>query len=584
MDAGLKTQLGTVAGTPCYMPPEQAAGKFSDVGPEADVYALGAMLYEILIGRPPYSPSEARRILGGEDSDSRPPICLPQGLADIAQRALQPLPEDRYSDAGCFIDALAEWLSGEQVRELADIAVSQATGLFAVAEVSRTRLHHIRTQRTALVAQLGRSDVDALNRLSDDAEQLVQCIDSREQEAVALVRGAIAQVPDLTTGHEALAKFYRKAHERAVRRHDPRADQLLESLKTHDRGEQASYLVGSGYLSVVCRPSPTAVFLARMDVDSRDGQISEERELGSGNHLAVELEAGSWRVRVQAGGCEALLPVRIDRLGFWDGRGPDGRSAPPINVTLDVRGGVYIAPGPFRAGCDPQTGAGTRDAWVDGFVVQPDVVTLSQFAMFLSSMVETGREADAVRWATDLTTGSRAVLVRGGSGFDVQDAEMDDLPVTRVSFIAAKAYADWVAERTGVPWRLPRELEWEKAARGVDGRAYPWGRLPAWGAAATMEVAHEAVGIDVFENDKSPYGVRGCAGNVSEWCGDVWVSDPAVGGGFVFGAPDEAPVRRVVRGGSFRDEATNARVGARRALRQEQVDAAVGFRLVRSLS
>ena len=98
-----------------------------------------------------------------------------------------------------------------------------------------------------------------------------------------------------------------------------------------------------------------------------------------------------------------------------------------------------------------------------------------------------------------------------------------------------------------------------------------------------MDVAHEPVGIDTFALDVSPYGVRGCAGNVSEWCDDVWVSDPASVGGYVAGSADDAPVRRVVRGGSFRDEAKDARVGSRRALRQEQADAAVGFRLVRSL-
>ena len=50
-----------------------------------------------------------------------------------------------------------------------------------------------------------------------------------------------------------------------------------------------------------------------------------------------------------------------------------------------------------------------------------------------------------------------------------------DLPVLNVDWHCATAYAAWKAEREGTPWRLPWDLEWEKAARGVDGRIFPWG-------------------------------------------------------------------------------------------------------------
>ena len=61
----------------------------------------------------------------------------------------------------------------------------------------------------------------------------------------------------------------------------------------------------------------------------------------------------------------------------------------------------------------------------------------------------------------------------------VADAEDDlwqlDWPVMMVDWFGASAYANWYAKKTGRPWRLPSEFEWEKAARGVDGRFYPWG-------------------------------------------------------------------------------------------------------------
>ena len=84
----------------------------------------------------------------------------------------------------------------------------------------------------------------------------------------------------------------------------------------------------------------------------------------------------------------------------------------------------------------------------------------------------------------------RGTLMYGRSetgGFVLKpDAEGDlwspDWPVWLVDWHAACAYAEWMAQRTGQPWRLPVEMEWEKAGRGVDGRFFPWGDAhdPSW--------------------------------------------------------------------------------------------------------
>jgi formylglycine-generating enzyme required for sulfatase activity len=95
----------------------------------------------------------------------------------------------------------------------------------------------------------------------------------------------------------------------------------------------------------------------------------------------------------------------------------------------------------------------------------------------------------------------------------------DWLPVIGVSWYEAYAYGQWLSARTAWPYRLPTSLEWEKAARGTDGRIYPWGddRQQTWGNMYGLGTGHTSrVGLHSPQGD-SPYGVVDMIGNVSEW-------------------------------------------------------------------
>jgi formylglycine-generating enzyme required for sulfatase activity len=125
---------------------------------------------------------------------------------------------------------------------------------------------------------------------------------------------------------------------------------------------------------------------------------------------------------------------------------------------------------------------------------------------------------------------------------------LDNLPRANVSWYEAHAFSRWLAHKLGHPVRLPSEAEWEKAARGEDGRAYPWGDdfdAARCNADETGLGTTSAVGM--FPGGASPYGVLDLSGNVWEWCSTKWrdsYEEPA----------DEDPegdARRVVRGGSF---------------------------------
>jgi len=131
MDWGLALILGkqdreSVVGTPAYMSPEQASGCLEDVGPQSDVYSIGALIYELFAGRMPHEKSlEEERAVGRSLDDilSQPPRPLgqitdraPAELLAIVDKAMSPRPEDRYRDMLEIANDLSAWIEGRVVN------------------------------------------------------------------------------------------------------------------------------------------------------------------------------------------------------------------------------------------------------------------------------------------------------------------------------------------------------------------------------------------------------------------------------------------------------------------------------------
>lgn len=125
-------------------------------------------------------------------------------------------------------------------------------------------------------------------------------------------------------------------------------------------------------------------------------------------------------------------------------------------------------------------------------------------------------------------------------------------PVVGVSWYEAAAYCRWLAAKSGKPYRLPTEAEWEKAARGMDGRRYPWGNT--WDASCCNNKESgpgKTVPVGQYPRGDSPYGVGDLAGQAREWCNSRFASYPyRIDDGR---EETEGNDPRVLRGGSWND-------------------------------
>ncbi len=117
---GMETQYGSAMGTPQFMSPEQASGQLDEIGPASDVYSLGATLYSILTGQPPFAPESLQNLLAKVMLGNFPPprqinpgIARP--LEAICLHAMALDPGQRYSSAGALAEDVERWLSDEPV-------------------------------------------------------------------------------------------------------------------------------------------------------------------------------------------------------------------------------------------------------------------------------------------------------------------------------------------------------------------------------------------------------------------------------------------------------------------------------------
>ncbi len=564
----LETPPGWVVGTPAYMPPELAQGAEAALAPTIDVYSLGALLYEILSGRVPYRGRDGRDVLkklvagppppvdalwegtvgDADDDDGDPedtrtvrrqaaPPPIPSELKRICATAMSREIEGRYAHAKLLADAVTAWLEGAQRR---DRALSYTTR----ADALRPEVRRLRNQASILAAEAERlleglpvsaspTDKRAAWALEDTADRLRREADLMEVELIRLAQSALTHHSGLPEARVLLADHYRERHAEAEAARDTSAAARFEALlRVYDTGRHADWLAGDGRVSLTSEPPGARVELHRWVARERALHSEPVRSLGTTPLRAVQLPAGSYLLKISHPGRAAVdVPVRVERCVHSTRTPPRGHASGPI--VLPARGtlgpdDVLVAAGWFLRGGDPDApgAAEAGRAWVDAFVVRRYPVTNAEYLEFLNAVDDPERWVPRQRAARAGESGDpvyERVDGRYRLGVDADGDEwLPRWPVVFVDHASASAYAAWLAETTGEAWRLPTEDEWEKAARGVDGRFHPWGDRfdPSFCRMRQSIPGGHGMLAEVGEHpvDRSPYGVRDLAGNVGEWC------------------------------------------------------------------
>ena len=206
---------------------------------------------------------------------------------------------------------------------------------------------------------------------------------------------------------------------------------------------------------------------------------------------------------------------------------------------------------------------GRRDT--GAFEITETLITNDLYATFVAATGHPAPDVDAETWAGYRLIHPYERTRRHAWRQGKLPPARGQHPVVLVSHADAEAYASWLAEVTGRSWRLPTELEWEKAARGTDGRRFPWG--DDWDP--TRLNSHDlgpfdTLPVGAFPEGASPFGLLDAAGQVFEWT--------ATGAG---------AGRYLVKGGSWDDSGCGVcRPAARHGRPAALKHILIGFRLV----
>ena len=559
LDFADETAQGSIIGTPRYMSPEQAQGETKTIDESTDIYSLGAILYELLALQPTFS---AKNVLQLIDLVVTAPVekkrfnsngeVIPKELMAIALKAMAKQKLHRYHSVRELRDDLRLFAEGKSVHALRDnwfaklekmIARNAAMAVVGFAfivfiawgyhfltihkasasageqalkiqkkywvdevtkqvELSQKRWQSLVAQRSQILDVLRREqNKSSATKLLTKATELNARIEECEQRIESLCKNVLNFSSNQKI-QNILAQTYLDSAKRAFRERNYTdfshiREKVDNAIKLNPQLEAAAQNIQNYGTIFIANSIDESVTLHR--IVNKEGLFLLQNIPQFVQNKSWELELGSYALKTS----QCFFPFNVETQSEL--QLPIFRlQNPPNNM-------AFVPGGKFYVGARLFVDDYQQQVEVKPFFIDETEVTFGHYKKFFQAL------------GTDKHI-PRVMLANSWENLWDDDLQLrfgleDNTAVFGINYYAAKDYCKWRSRVSGVRFDLPRVKEWEKAARGTDGRTFPWGEKqdPSLANVAVNQQFGRVAKVKSFTYDCSIYGIYDMAGNVSEW-------------------------------------------------------------------